>query len=186
MKHAKGMVLLPEDVLHRFEQRQRLETPPLTANMMHKDTVMDDILQRTDLNDDQKQKLYNTNMERYLDLKRQKDGQATPLNREELGEKEPRTQLSDELIVEHIPKTMRPRATTLLNRLKTRPDIVSWDESGQVKLDGKLIPSSNISDLVSDAMRERKNFNPVGSSEFFNVLSKMNMPRDIVRNDGSS
>ena len=81
-----------------------------------------------------------------------------------------------------IPKTMRPRATTLLNRLKARPDVITWDKTGQVKIKGKTIPGSNISDLVSDAMRSRKNFNPVGSKEFFEALSKLNVPRDLVRN----
>jgi hypothetical protein len=49
-------------------------------------------------------------------------------------------------------------------------------------LDGKEIPDSNISDLVSDAMRARKNFNPKGAQEFFRGLSKINLPKDIERN----
>ncbi len=46
----------------------------------------------------------------------------------------------------------------------------------------KTIPQSNISDLISDALRARKNFNPTGSKELFRVLSKINMPKDLVRN----
>ena len=42
---------------------------------------------------------------------------------------------------------------------------------------------SNISDLINDAVRARKNFNPTGSREFFRVLAEMNMPRDLVRNE---
>lgn len=34
MKHAKRMVSVPENALHRYEQKQRLETPPILANMM--------------------------------------------------------------------------------------------------------------------------------------------------------
>jgi hypothetical protein len=34
-------------------------------------------------------------------------------------------------------------------------------------VDGKEIRDSNISDLVSDAMRARRNFNPKGAQEFF-------------------
>ena len=45
------------------------------------------------------------------------------------------------------------------------------------------IPDSNISDLISDAVRGRKNFNPTGSKDFFRVLSRINMPRDLVRNE---
>ncbi len=99
------------------------------------------------------------------------------------GEKEERRELSDDIIVRGIPKTMRTRAIALLERLKARPDVISWDDMGQVKVDGVLIPKSNISDLVSSAMRSRKHFNPVGLQEFFNVLSNVNVPKDLVRNE---
>ena len=61
--------------------------------------------------------------------------------------------------------------------------MITWDKAGQVKIEGETIPNSNISDLVSDAMRFRKNFNPTGSKEFFQALSKMNVPKDLVRNE---
>ncbi len=51
------------------------------------------------------------------------------------------------------------------------------------RLNNVNIPHSNISDLISDAVRGRKNFNPTGSKEFFHVLSKINIPRDLVRNN---
>ena len=85
-------------------------------------------------------------------------------------------------MIEPIPKYIRPRATALLNRLKARPDVITWDKTGQIKIEGQSIPNSNISDLVSDALRSRKNFNPTGASEFFHALSKMNMPKELVRN----
>ena len=39
------MVLVPEEALQRYEQKQRLETSPLMGTMMHKDTQISDILQ---------------------------------------------------------------------------------------------------------------------------------------------
>ena len=96
---------------------------------------------------------------------------------------EERKELSDDIIVRGIPKTMRTRAMALLERLKARPDAISWDDMGQVKIDGTLIPKSNISDLVSSAMRSRKYFEPVASQEFFDVLSNLNVPKDLVRNE---
>ena len=66
---------------------------------------------------------------------------------------------------------------------KERGDVITWDDMGQVLIDGVLIPKSNISDLVSDAMRSRKHFNPIGVREFYNVLSKINVPKDLVRNE---
>ena len=91
--------------------------------------------------------------------------------------------LSAEMIVRGIPKTMKTRARALLERLKEREDVITWDDMGQVLLNGVLIPKSNISDLISDAMRPRKHFNPVGVREFYNVLNEINIPKDLVRNE---
>ena len=91
--------------------------------------------------------------------------------------------LSVEMIVRGIPKTMKTRAEALLAHLKGRGDVITWDDMGQVLVDGVLIPKSNISDLVSDAMRSRKHFNPVGVRDFYNVLNKINVPKDLVRNE---
>ena len=98
-------------------------------------------------------------------------------------EKEETDSLSVEMIVRGIPKTMKSRAEALLAHLKERGDVITWDDMGQVLVDGVLIPKSNISDLVSDAMRSRKHFNPIGVREFHNVLSKINVPKDLVRNE---
>ena len=32
-------------------------------------------------------------------------------------------------------------------------------------------------------LRSRKHFNPVGVREFYNVLNKINIPKDLVRNE---
>ena len=91
--------------------------------------------------------------------------------------------MSVEMIVRSIPKSMKKRAEALLAHLKEREDVITWDDMGQVLVDGVLIPRSNITDLVSDAMRPRKNFNPVGVHEFYKVLNKINIPKDLVRNE---
>ena len=91
--------------------------------------------------------------------------------------------MSVEMIVRSIPKSMKKRAEALLAHLKEREDVITWDDMGQVLVDGVLIPRSNITDLVSDAMRPRKNFNPVGVHEFYKVLKDINIPKDIVRNE---
>ena len=99
------------------------------------------------------------------------------------GSGEGERELTDDVIVRGIPKTMRTRALALLERLRARTDVISWDDMGQVKIDGALFPKSNISDLVSSAMRSRKHFDPVASREFFGVLSELNVPKDLVRNE---
>ena len=100
-----------------------------------------------------------------------------------IGRGEDEESMSIEMIVRSIPKSMKKRAEALLAHLKEREDMITWDDMGQVLVDGVLIPRSNITDLVSDAMRPRKNFNPVGVHEFYKVLNKINIPKDIVRNE---
>ena len=85
------MVLVPEEALQRYEQRQRLETSPLMGTMMHKDTQISDILQRDDVTDDEKPKLFNTYLERYLELRREKETPSTVMKEEQRAEQ----QLSD-------------------------------------------------------------------------------------------
>ena len=149
------------------------------ASIMREDTDMSNILQRTDLGDDEKQKLYYANLERYLDLWRQKD--RPTLANPAVGKKE-----LPNVTFEHLSGANRDRATALLDRLKAKPNLVSWDDTGQVKLEGETIPQTNISDLISDAVnsKPRKTFIPTGSKKFFNVLTnKMNVPKEIVRNE---
>ena len=176
------MILVPEDMLNRYEQKQKIETSPITTTMMHRDAEMSNTLQQTDMPNDQKEKLFYANLERYFNLKQQKDSQVPTVQLAPIKEN-PVRELSDAVIVEMVPKRMRERATAILNRLKTRPDNISWDNTGQVKIEGESILQSNISDLISDAVRARKDFKPKGSNEFFHALSKMNMPKDLVRND---
>ena len=142
--------------------------------MLQNDIQMSHILQHPDLDDDEK----HASMERYLELRRQKDSQVPTVRFAPIKE-EKNVSLPDAMVVETVSKRMRERATAIMNRLKTRPDIITWDNTGQVKIEGESIPQSNISDLVSDAVRARKNFTPSGSKEFFRALSKMNMPKDL-------
>jgi hypothetical protein len=122
MKHAKRMVLVPEDVLNRYEQKQNIETSPITSNMMHHDMAMSEILQSTDMSDVEKQKMYNANMESYLSLRRQKDNQIPTIRIAQDAEQksEEKAPLSDADVIGHLPVTLRPKAATLLKRLKAR------------------------------------------------------------------
>ena len=69
------------------------------------------------MSDDQKQKLFNVELEHYLELRKQKDSQILSIRMidNQKGQQQPETQLSDAVVVEPIPKTMRPRAAALLN-----------------------------------------------------------------------
>ena len=82
MRHGKQMILVPEDVLATLERKQKQETSPLVTNLMNTEENMNETLKRTDMFDDEKQKLYYANLESYLNLnlKHQKDNDFPTIN----------------------------------------------------------------------------------------------------------
>ena len=77
---------------------------------------------------------------------------------------------------------MQNRAKLLIQKLKDHSDVISWNDNGQLVLEGSILPNSNIVNLVNDVMRKRKGFNPAHSSTFAKALAKINVPEDYVRN----
>ena len=59
---------------------------------------------------------------------------------------------------------MQNRAKLLIQKLKDHSNVISWNDNGQLVLEGSVVPNSNIVDLVNDVMRKRKGFNPEHSN----------------------
>ena len=70
----------------------------------------------------------------------------------------PSQQLSaaDKQIIDSVPKTMQNRAKLLIQNLKDHSDVISWNDNGQLVLEGSIVPNSNIVDLVNDVMRRER------------------------------
>ena len=69
------MVLVPENSLERLQQRQQISTPPVTQTLKNLDSRMGDILESKQLDDEEKAKLYNQVLQRYLTYYDQRKGQ---------------------------------------------------------------------------------------------------------------
>ena len=89
---------------------------------------------------------------------------------------------TDKQIIDSVPKTMENRAKSLIQKLMDHSDVISWNDNGQLVLDGSTIPNSNIVDSANDVMRKRKGFNTEHSSTFAKAITKINVPEDYVRN----
>ena len=61
MEHIKRLVLIPEHMTGK-----KPLVPPLTAQVNHLNSEMDDVLQRQDMTQDEKAKLYDQTLQRYL------------------------------------------------------------------------------------------------------------------------
>lgn len=83
--------------------------------------------------------------------------------------------------IELLPLNQQQRGRQLFQRLQKHKDLISWNDKGEVTIEGKHLPGSNIGDLVSDVLRTRKQVTPLRSS-FLDVLAKANVPDEFVRN----
>jgi hypothetical protein len=84
-------------------------------------------------------------------------------------------------VINSIPVNFRSKARLLLDRLLADQNF-SILPSGEVSLDATVIQQSNIVDLISDVVRKRKNFSPVGWQQFAAFLARANIPRDWIGN----
>ena len=89
---------------------------------------------------------------------------------------------TDKEIIDSVPKKMQNLAKLLTQKLKDHLDVISWNDNGQLVLDGSIIPSFNFVDLVNDVVPKRKGSNPEHSSTFAKALANINIPEDYVRN----
>ena len=191
MEHVKRLVLVPE---HMVEQRKKPLAAPLATQVNEIDSDMQDIIRRQDIPIDEKAKLYDQNLQRYLTFYDKRMNKPLRVNvthtdkaEEPQGEQSSEvTEPSDEIetdIMDSVPATMKSRARQLIKKLKSNKDLVGWNEQGQMVFKGRSVPSTNIVDLVNDSLRQRKNFNPDGCELFSKVLGHLNVPEGIVRNE---
>ena len=66
------MVLVPQETLNRLQSSTRLEQTPTTRAVHGLDEDMKQLLERQDITDDQKIKLYHQTLQRYMELNKQR------------------------------------------------------------------------------------------------------------------
>ena len=148
---------------------------------------MNDWLEQDDVPEDTKATMYAQQLQRVSQLKNQvfrpEPSQVQMITHKEQtmtsesNSATPSRQLNatDKQIIYSVPKI-------LIHKLKDHSDVISWNDNGQLVLEGSMVLNSNIVDLVNDVMRKRKGFNPEHSNRFAKALAKINVPEDYVRN----
>ena len=193
------MVLVPEAMYsNNMKQYQQQNISPETKNLVRLDNQMEDILQDTLQPADEKARQYTQYLQRYLTMydksnspKFSKDILEKPAvenyqkelsSTDETKDKNETTNIEKEEL-ESVPTTYKGRAQSLMRKLKSHPNKISWNDRGELITDGQVVPGTNLVDLVNDIVRPRKNFSPRGYEEFVQGLAKINTPEDLVRND---
>ena len=185
-------VYLTQQEMKKFMKEKRQDSlSPNLRKYYEARQEMDDWLEKDDVLADIKATMYAQQLQRVNQLKNQvfrpepSPVQMLTYTEQTMTlESDTSQQLSatDKQIIDSVPKTMQYRAKLLIQKLKDHSDIISWNDNGQLVLEGSVVPNSNIVDLVNDVMRKRKGFNPEHSNTFAKALTKINIPEDYLRN----
>ena len=150
-------------------------TNPIHRSIATLDQEMRAILERNDVSDEEKVRLYNQVLQRYLEYHDHlRTGLVTKTNQTV-------PKAMQEEVLHTVPKTMRRKAESILERINRNPNM-GWNERGEFVFNDKVVRGSNIVDLVNDLIRHRKSFQPHGWEEFARALRQSNIPQDLVGN----
>ena len=94
----------------------------------------------------------------------------------------------DEDVLKEVPEIYRPIAKRLLKHIKPH---ITWSDAGEIIHKQSLVPDSNISELLSDAVEEKTatkkekpktEDRPVAWEEFATTLNRARTPKHLIRN----
>ena len=203
MEHAKKMILVEPRVLESLQRAEGSSWDATAKNLREKDSSMQDILD-SDKNIYDKANAYQqalwgflNRFDQYKDrplgrvqLTRDSIPEGNITKKEQVGEEaevesaKSSSPLSwiEQDVVESVPKSFKTKAERLLQRIKLDPE-VKWNNLGELEVQGQLIRNSNLTDLVNDVLRKRKNSrDPLGWETFADVLHRLNVPQELIGN----
>lgn len=180
MNHTTKMLMVPQDTYSRLVTQQQMQ--PAVAQLTNLDEHMQQILSNPNISVDVKYNMYEQALRRYRVLNEQ---QQQPMKVEMVQpEVQPVVQpeITDFNIVDALPKSAKLKGRLLLNHIKQAPGI-KVSEHGELILNGKKIPGTNITDLVHDFVRDRSRAQPAtGWHEFREALKNSNVPQEAIAN----
>ena len=173
--------------MHLIDPKMMMQQVPAPTNPIHRsiatlDQEMKTILERSGLTDEEKVRQYNQVLQRYLEYH---DHLKTPLisntNQTVPNTNQTVPKAIQEEVLHTVPKTLRRKAETILERINRHPNM-NWNDRGEFVFNGEVVRGSNVVDLVNDIIRHRKSFQPHGWEEFARALRQSNVPQDLVGN----
>ncbi|KAI8479494.1 hypothetical protein Bbelb_240640 [Branchiostoma belcheri] len=202
------MALVPQELLSTIQAKQQEQMSPLLNTAVGLDAEMRSVLERPDLQDDEKATLYQQLLQRYLTYRDKRRTEpvtvrvvssstpgtksttdtdvkvsASPTTPTASGKDATTSGKDEQDILDAFPKTMKSRARQILNVIKHKGgDVISYDDQGQLLFNKQVVPGSNVADLIRDALQMRRGFNPVGWRSFARGLASINAPEAAIRN----
>ena len=131
------------------------------------------------MTDAEKAERYRTALEKYLRFKDKRELESKqPINASvetQANDTDNSTSINKQSksdVIELSPKSLRTKAKMLLKRIGKNPDILDWNENGELKYKGKIIQDSNISYLLADLLKQRPTHTSTGYEDIAKGLGK--------------
>ena len=171
----KKMMVVNPDTLNR---QARLFEAPEKTKAVALDEKMQEILNRQDITDEEKVKLYENALNLYSVFRDKVMAPPPPAPKTTPPTPPPPLHFVDDVIAS-VPKALRGKAEQLTRTVLRE---LAWSPKGELMIDGRAVPGTHIVDLINDAIRLRKKFNPKGRDEFVKRLSGINVPQELIGN----
>ena len=190
MNGGKTHVVISLEEYERLKNEGGTIANPLKRDMQKSEREMSSALNKSTIPIDERIRQFteelNNMKSRYEGLTRQKPLEVimtstNPILEEAVKKKD----IIEESIMQSTSKTNKADAKLMLEYLKSKPDIIKWNELGEVIFRGEHVPGSNITDLIVDAVSKRKKSdvaNPLYKSVFMKALSETNVPQKWIKN----
>ena len=91
----------------------------------------------------------------------------------------------EEALLKKIPKPFRQNAISLLKTFDERPNEITWDSSGHIYLDEKVLPNATIFILLPALFRKKLNTKLSGMPDFISKLNSMGLSH-LIRSGKNS
>ena len=167
---------------------------PIAHKISELDAEMKHILDRADIGEYTKAKMYSQTLNKYLEMRKIMNqphpvpiiDHSQPPEQTQHSQQPPKQQLSEEKlehVVETVPKKFKMRAHTLITAIKRAPNITFNDKS-ELVVGNRTIAGSNAIDLVNDLVRPHSRGRaPSGWKEFASALKDINLSQLAVGNE---
>ncbi|GBO00875.1 hypothetical protein AVEN_226935-1 [Araneus ventricosus] len=174
MEYTKKIILVPED---------RAE---IVDHLSDLDAKMQNILQRKDLPESEKANQYLQVLQKFIKIHHpQQKAETTEIQETSITENQEPETVPEDVIAAKILKSTPVRylntVKSIMDYLKDHHSILSWTPEGEIVYKGQRIPRTNIVNLVTDLLRNRKK-SPSGFKEFQAALKEMDIPATYIVN----
>ena len=189
MEHAVKMVNIPYDKYNRLINAEQQIIPPVVNQLSDLDLELQAVLANPNIPSELKYHQYQSLFNRYQNLRNQQfrpptaapTAAKTSVETTTVDIPNDKLPIEDKALLDSLPKSSRGKARILLNHLKGHLDSIQWLNNGELVVDGKTIPGSNITDLVHYVTRYRPTMAaPIGAEEFSDKLSETNTPKQAT------